>query len=90
MIFTQTFLAIALAAFTVATPVTRADDNSTTCYFSMTPTPDLGADALQTSINYGQLLSLHTPHPFSDTPPSTIAVGHTLAEYYSGQDITVS
>ncbi|KAF9019989.1 hypothetical protein BDZ89DRAFT_1072574 [Hymenopellis radicata] len=48
--FSKSFIAVAiLATVALATPVKRA---STTCDFIMTPTPDLGADELQTSINY--------------------------------------
>lgn len=61
MLVTQTFLALASAAFAFAAPLMRTDSNSTTCYFIMTPTPDLGAVALQTSINYGAFVT--TPLP---------------------------
>lgn len=57
MIFAKTLVALVVAGGTlaVANPVGRQDSNSTTCYFIMTPTPDLGPDALQTDINYGAL-----------------------------------
>lgn len=53
MIITQTLFSAALAALAAATPLRRARSNSTTCYFIMTPTSDVGAVALQTSISYG-------------------------------------
>ncbi|KAJ3930390.1 MAG: hypothetical protein NXY57DRAFT_1012253 [Lentinula lateritia] len=54
MIFAKTLVALVVAGatFAVANPVGRQDSNSTTCYFIMTPTPDLGPDDLQTDINY--------------------------------------
>lgn len=46
-----------VAALSIASPMLRATGNSTTCDFIMTPTPDLGVEGLQGSINYGQ--SIH-------------------------------
>ncbi|KAJ3807566.1 hypothetical protein F5876DRAFT_79593 [Lentinula aff. lateritia] len=57
MIFGKILVALVAGAatgttFAFANPVSRQASNSTTCYFIMTPTPDLGPDALQTDINY--------------------------------------
>ncbi|KIK56272.1 hypothetical protein GYMLUDRAFT_47274 [Collybiopsis luxurians FD-317 M1] len=65
MFFAKTLVAlIASATIAVASPVSRQASNSTTCFFIMTPTPDLGPDSLQTDINYaiGHTLGEHYPN----------------------------
>ncbi|KAF8918704.1 hypothetical protein CPB85DRAFT_1430398 [Mucidula mucida] len=49
--FSKSFFAVAFLA-TVALAAPAVKRGSTTCDFIMTPSPDLGADELQTSINY--------------------------------------
>ncbi|EIM83397.1 uncharacterized protein STEHIDRAFT_113534 [Stereum hirsutum FP-91666 SS1] len=71
MFFTRAFLAFVVAASAVATPVARADDDNTTCYFLMTPTPDLGADALQTSINFAISNTLGENYPGEEITDET-------------------
>lgn len=68
--FSNTFftvLTVALAGLNVAsaTPVTPTFD-AVKCYFIVTPSPNLGPEALQTSINYGEYRSAR----FADRPES--------------------
>ncbi|THU88907.1 hypothetical protein K435DRAFT_865846 [Dendrothele bispora CBS 962.96] len=65
MFFAKTLVALAVAAtVAVANPVPRQAANSTTCFFIMTPTPDLGPQELQTDINFaiGHTLGEHFPN----------------------------
>ncbi|KAF5356473.1 hypothetical protein D9757_012471 [Collybiopsis confluens] len=69
MFFAKTVVAlIAAATVAVANPVTRQDGESTTCFFIMTPTPDLGATALQTDNNFaiGHTIGVEFPNTVFD------------------------
>ena len=64
MLFSKSIVALTFAAFALANPIKRADEEPLTCYFIMTPSPELGAAELQTSINYavGHTLGVHYPN----------------------------
>ncbi|KAJ3721098.1 hypothetical protein C8R42DRAFT_563917, partial [Lentinula raphanica] len=69
----------------------RQDSNSTTCYFIMTPTPDLGPDALQTDINYAVGHTIGEEYPNHDlTDDNAPLVRHNDGTYDVMSVISVS
>jgi hypothetical protein len=69
VMFSKSFATLATLAFATlsvasATPAKRQDATKSTCYFIMTPSPDLGAENLEASINYaiGHTVGQHYPN----------------------------
>ncbi|KAJ4473566.1 hypothetical protein J3R30DRAFT_3296092 [Lentinula aciculospora] len=83
MFFAKTLVAwIVAVTVAVANPVSRQDSNSTTCFFIMTPTPDLGPDALQTDINYAVGHTVGEEYPNHDlTDDNAPLVRHNDGTY---------
>ncbi|KAJ3721329.1 hypothetical protein DFJ43DRAFT_1094653 [Lentinula guzmanii] len=91
--FSAKTLCALLAAATVAaaSPFRRQDSNSTTCYFIMTPTPDLGPDTLQTDINYAVGHTIGEEYPNHDlTDDNAPLVRHNDGTYDVTSVISVS